>query len=97
MIAWPFDQTPKTAAITTRGVIAREEPIRIVLHYSDDHSWAFLCGTTDDEKDGRVIAMSEAVAIDSSVLEVADLPLGWKAWREEVGAPWQRFDNHEKG
>jgi hypothetical protein len=93
-MSWPFDQTPTTAAITTRYVIAREQPITVVLHYSDDHSWAFLCGTTNDEKDGRVILMREAVEIDTSVLEIANLPPGWKAWRKEAGAPWQRIENH---
>ena len=97
MSVWPFDQTPNTAAITTRQVLEEKKEIHVVLHYSDDHSWAFLCGTSDDEKDGRVIAMSEAVAIDDTVAAVADLPPGWKAWREQRGAAWLRAANHERG
>ncbi|MGH9968902.1 MAG: hypothetical protein ACREBG_14035 [Pyrinomonadaceae bacterium] len=44
---WPFDQAPNVAAITTRQVIESGSPILLVTHYEDDHSWAFLCGTTD--------------------------------------------------
>ena len=87
---WPFDQTERTAAITTRQVLEEKNDICMVVHYEDDHSWAFLCGTTNDEKDGRVIGMGEAVKIDSSLLELADLPPGWEAWRENKDDEWKR-------
>ncbi len=65
---WPFDQAPNVAALTTRQVIKEDHPILRVAHYSDDRSWAFTCGTTDDEKDGRIASMNEIVKIDTSVL-----------------------------
>ncbi len=95
--SWPFDQSPHTAAITTRQVLEENAEIRAVVHYSDDHSWAFLCGTTDDQADGRVTTMAEAVGIDDSVRAVADLPPGWKAWRDRRGAEWQRAENFARG
>jgi hypothetical protein len=94
---WPFDQSPETAAITTRQVLEGVEDIHAVLHYSDDHSWAFLCGTTEDKDDGRVITMGEAVKIDDTIRSIADLPPGWKAWREGRTAAWQREENFETG
>lgn len=96
MNAWPFDQSPITAAITTRQVIEGKKDICVVLHYSDDHSWAFLCGTTDEEKDGRVIAMKEALKIDETIIAIADLPSGWKAWRENRSSSWHRAPNEER-
>lgn len=93
---WPFDQEPNVAAITTRQVLRDGLPILGVTHYSDDHSWAFLCGTTDDEKDGLVISMSEALEIDNSLREVSDLLPGWSAWREKVGGNWQRVKSDEE-
>ena len=45
---WPFDQAPNVAAITTRQVLDEGLPILRVTHYSDDHSWGFVCGTTDN-------------------------------------------------
>jgi hypothetical protein len=92
---WLFDQGPDVAAITTRQVMEQGLPILRVTHYSDDHSWAFLCGTTDNERDGRIISMSEAVEMDSTLREVADLLPGWTAWRNTVGAVWQRFQNRD--
>ena len=89
-IDWPFDQAPDVAAVTTRQVIEQKLPILCVRHYSDDHSWAFVCGTTDVTEDGRVIAMSEALEIDPTLGAIADLPPGWTAHREKVGGSWQR-------
>ena len=94
---WPFDQGPRVAAITTVNVIERGAPILVVVHYEDDDSWAFLCGTTNDEADGRVIGMGEAVRRDPSLRDVADLPPGWKAWRPRVGAAWLRAPTPDEG
>jgi hypothetical protein len=87
---WPFDQGPNVAAITTMQVLERGFPILVVQHYADDHSWSFLCGTTDDEADGRVIGMSTALELDSTLRQVADLPPGWTARRDTVGGSWIR-------
>src|SRR5690348_114185 len=92
---WPFDQAPNVAAITTRQVIKDGLPILRVTHYSDDHSWAFVCGTTDAEADGRVIGMGEALEIDPTLRDIADMPPGWTAWREKIGGVWQRFPNEK--
>jgi hypothetical protein len=87
---WPFDQAPNVAAITTRQVIKDGLPILCVTHYDDDDSWAFVCGTTNDTEDARVIGMSEALKLDSTLRTIADLPPGWTAWRETVGAEWEK-------
>jgi hypothetical protein len=92
---WPFDQAPNVAAITTRQVIEQKLPILSVTHYSDDGSWGFVCGTTDATEDGRVIAMSEALEIDPTLREIADLPPGWTARRERVGSMWQRVHDEK--
>lgn len=90
-IAWPFDQTPNTAALTTRQVTDLRSPIRHVIHYSDDGSWAFLCGTTSETDDYRLVHMRDILELDDTLREVADLPLGWSAWREGGQSPWKRF------
>src|SRR5471032_2432893 len=87
MNPWPFDQPPRTAAITTRQVL-EGHPVNLVVHYDDDHSWAFQCGTSNEDKDGRMISMEQAVALDPSIVEIADLQPGWIAWREQPGAAW---------
>jgi hypothetical protein len=92
---WPFDQGLRVAAITTRQVLKDGLPILRVTHYSEDHDWAFVCGTTDATEDGRVIAMEEALQIDPTLRTIADLPPGWTAWREAVGAPWHRSPDEQ--
>ncbi len=90
MNRWPFDQPPKANAITTRPVLELRETVRVVIHFGDDHSWAFLCGTTDEVTDGRVMTMEQAMLQDISLLELADLPAGWTARRPAKGADWVR-------
>jgi hypothetical protein len=92
---WPFDQAENVTAITTVHVLERRLPILRVTHYDDDHSWAFVCGTTNDVKDGRVIGMGCAVELDPTLRTIADLPPGWNAWRESVGAAWHREKDDE--
>ena len=87
---WPFDQAPNVTAITTVSVLDDDFPILRVTHYSDDQSWAFVCGTANEVADGRVIGMDCALSIDPTFRTIADLPRGWTAWRERVGDEWQR-------
>lgn len=90
---WPFDQAPNVAAITTVNVLERRAPILVVLHYRDDDSWAFLCGLTNDEADGRVIGMGEALRRDPTLREVAALRPGWKATRRDATSAWTSVPN----
>ena len=87
---WPFDEPENVTAITTRQVIEDGLPILCVVHYAHNHLWAFTCGTTSATEDGRVISMGAALAIDPTLRSVADLPTGYCAYREAVGAPWAR-------
>lgn len=88
---WPFDQAENVAAFTSRFVLEERFPVLRVVHYSDDHSWAFECGTTNSSEDIRIIGMGEVAALDPTIMEIADLPLGWGASREKVGGSWDRY------
>jgi hypothetical protein len=88
---WPFDQAPDVAAITTRQVLREGLPVLRVVHYDDDHSWAFTCGTTNAPADGLVVDMACMLSLDSSLAEVADLPPGWGACRDQPGDDWEVY------
>jgi hypothetical protein len=88
-IPWPFDQPRDCAVFTTRQVLESEEPILHVTHDSDDHGWQFL-GSEARPEDAKIILLEEAVELDPSVLQLADLPVGWHAWRASVEEPWIR-------
>ena len=87
---WPFDQAPNVAAISDAAVVVSNAPVLLVVHYSDDDSWAFLSGRKFSTKEGKVIGMGEALRTDPSLREIADLPPGWTATRERIGGPWIR-------
>jgi hypothetical protein len=65
-------------------------PVLRVAHDADEGSWQFLCGTTDDPADSRVVGLGRMYTRDLSLGELADLPEGWRAWRARPGHPWQR-------
>jgi hypothetical protein len=86
---WPFDQSPTTAAISTRAILSGDAPILRVFHDLDDHGWQFLDGGPVDEASAALVGMGRIVELDPTVLEVAHIPPGSVAWRESVGAAWQ--------
>ena len=88
MTRWPFDQPPSAKAFTTRSVLEDAETVRIVVHFEDDGSWAFLCGTTDDVKEGRLATMEQVVSLDVTLFDLADLPKGWTARRTHLAGAW---------
>ena len=90
MEAWAFEDPPNTAALTTSDVLEANAPILLVTHDADDGTWQFLPGRAVSTSEGRVVGLGEICGRDPSLLELADLPEGWRAWRERVGAEWQR-------
>jgi hypothetical protein len=86
---WLFADPPNVATLTTRKVL-EGYPILLVTHDLDDGAWQFLCGTTNDDADGRVVGLGTIVDQDPSVIELADLPRGWRAWRRSPEDSWQR-------
>jgi hypothetical protein len=73
-----------------RQILDGSEPILLVSHDADDHGWQFI-GTSDASvADSRVVCLEEIVKRDPTVLEVADLPPGWRAIRAKVGGSWRR-------
>ncbi len=89
-VEWLFDQAQNVATVTTRQVVKESFPILMVVHYEDDHSWAFTCGTTNKSEDLMLVGMGEVVSLDPTLNTIADLPPGWSAVRESVGSEWVR-------
>ena len=89
---WPFSDPPNVATVTSRHVIDDKEWIHCVSHEEDDGCWQFHCfhGAPDDISDGLVIGLKNMVDRDPTLIELADLPCGWVAWRDAPTGPWQR-------
>ncbi|WP_274585807.1 hypothetical protein V9W64_09860 [Neisseria leonii] len=43
--------------------------------------WQFLDGTDIKEEDALIVSLKEIVELDSSILQLYSLPLGWVAFR----------------
>ncbi len=88
-----FDQAPNVACIASASVVAGE-PVLIVTHYEDDHSWAFLDGQVLDPTQAVLVAMSTVLDVHPELHGMADLPHGWTANRAAVGEPWSKQQDH---
>ncbi len=95
MHPWPFADLPNTAVFTTVNIMERRQPIVLITHDAEDGAWQFLCGTTNASSDARIVSLESVFNLDPGVAEVADLPLGWRAWRSAPGDPWQRAEGQK--
>jgi hypothetical protein len=89
-MSWPFADPEETVVIVLDRILRGESVLRLVTHDEDDGAWQFLDGDHVLEDDAVVVALAEMAQFDPGVLELADLPPGWHAWRDGPDQPWQR-------
>ena len=78
---------------TLRSIVKSGAPVLHVTHDKDDRGWQFL-GIEDAEvADSMIIGLAEMLAIDPTLEALADLPVGWHAWREHANGVWAREPN----
>lgn len=87
---WPFEDARNTAVFTTREIIEEGKAILLVTHDQEDGAWQFHTGKTVPASDAKLVALDEIIFRDPSVVELADLPLGWSAVRDSITSPWNR-------
>lgn len=91
MSDWLFNDPPNVAVLTTVQVL-QGGPILYVSHDKKDGVWQFhtgLVGNGLDESDARVVALQRILELDPSIEQLAELPLGWVATRENVSNGWK--------
>ena len=87
---WKFTDDPHTGVYLSETVHNGTEPITYVSHDAADGAWQFL-GDSMSEGGGPVIScFHHPIDSDPTLVELADLPLGWYAKRRSVGQPWIR-------
>jgi hypothetical protein len=87
---WLFTDPPDTAVITVRNIVYEGRPILHVSHDIEDGMWQFLDGDLVSMEDALVVSLVEIVQLDDSIIELANLPLGWEASRSKIGDTWVR-------
>ena len=80
---------PDSLSIASRFVLSGDEPVRLVIHHGDG-TWDFLCNTTGASADLVTIHPAHMFDRFTDLAEVADLPKGYLAEREEPGDRWHR-------
>jgi len=87
--AQPFGVPSATGVFTTKRIAEGSAPILGVVHDLDG-DWQFLDGGAVTRDTAVLIHLAHVVEWDPAVLEVAGLPVGWQAWRSDVGCAWER-------
>jgi hypothetical protein len=83
---WPFQDAVNTASFTTRQVL---DGLPIVEVYHDhDGDWQFLCGTSLDTADLKLVCLGCMLERDATLAQLAAMPLGWCAVRDTQKDEW---------
>ena len=88
-----FADALNTVVFTTKYVTEDNKEITYVTHELEDGSWQFF---SDDEfedftKVAKLVTLSNIIRIDKTVLDIADLPLGYYATRKNKKEKWETF------
>jgi hypothetical protein len=89
-----FREERNLAVFTTRQVL-EGLPILRVSHESDG-DWQFLCGTTSDIDDLKIVGLEEIVKRDPSLNDLYQLNYGWSAWRETPDSAWETWEQEDE-
>ena len=77
--------------ITNVRILDGEDWIHFVTHDEEDGAWQFLPSRGQASmEEAAVVGLKRMVEIDPRINELADLPLGWHAWRGNKNDPWTR-------
>mgnify|MGYP000974577912 CR=1 FL=1 len=88
---WSFSDPPSVAVFTTASIVNGTEWIAYVYHDEEDGAWQFhSLNSNTDEDEARIVSLKSITEIDNSVIALADLPLGWKACRQNKSDEWIR-------
>lgn len=89
--SWEFADPPNVAVFTDRSIIDGTDWIHYVTHDEEDGAWQFLpYSKSADETSAKVVGLKAIVELDPSVIDLADLPFGWCAWRKTRETAWTR-------
>ena len=88
---YQFEQPCDTACITCSHVLNDGAPVLFVTHDADDGGWQFLCGAEHDIEDATVIGMGSVIDLDPTLNGLHDMPEGYGATRDALGARWEAF------
>jgi hypothetical protein len=84
-----FQDDLNTSVFTTKSVFRKNEAIKFVFHHEEDGAWEFIGNSSYEEQDYIVVSLEEIITLDKTVLDIADLPLGFEARRAGPTSEWE--------
>lgn len=81
------------AVITIQEIIDKKRPILLVTHDEGHGGWQFMDGSDVSGKKAIAVEKEEILALDPTISEITDLPVGWRAFRKTATAPWIKEAN----
>jgi hypothetical protein len=84
-----FSETPELGVFTSGRVVNGREPVCLVFHH-ENGDWEFVTGDEQRSSEICLIHVGHIIEWDPSIAALADLPSGWKAWRESPASDWAR-------
>jgi hypothetical protein len=91
---WKFPDPPHTHVFLSQAVQSGES-ITYVSHDIEDGAWQFLGDSMSGGLNPVVSCFHHPIDQDPTLVELADLPVGWWAERLKPGEPWIRC-KHEQ-
>lgn len=88
-MVWKFTDPPNLGVYALADVLEQPASLRSVIHEVVG-DWQFLDGHDVGDRDAKLVCLKDVVALDASISELADLPLGWCATRGASGTAWAR-------
>ncbi|OON68848.1 DUF4262 domain-containing protein [Hymenobacter sp. CRA2] len=85
-----FREERNLGVFTTRQVLEGLPVLRV--SHDTDGDWQFLCTTTAETEDLRIVALEEILKRDPSLNELYQLNYGWSAWRETPEHEWETWE-----
>lgn len=86
---WLFEVPPNHAIYTTDYVILQMKPVLRVSRSNDD-VWQFLSEEGADENSIKIVQLKTMLERHPEMIQLADLPRGWEAWRSSDSDAWNR-------
>lgn len=85
-----FEDNINVAVFSTKFVVKDKNEITYVAHDIEDRAWKFFSNDNYNnlEDVAMLVSLEEMIKIDNSILEIADMPLGYYATRKSIKDKW---------
>lgn len=88
MMMKQFKESLASVVLTSKWVMTRESPIVRISHH-EDGIWEFFGKENITEEEVIVVSLKQIIDVDPTVLEVADMPMAFNAFRQSVDTSWK--------